>query len=138
MKKQITLSVVTLLMIAGIATGCKKEEGAAKPLKKKIEGKWQLTKKETTTAGAATVTYTGVSTDYFQFRSETEDQVEAKIGADNYVGTYVALATDDLNIILSGKLLNCVVNNITDNVFEFTGTVSSSSPKVTEKYYLSR
>jgi len=57
MKKQITLVAMVLLIIAGIGTGCKKETGAARPLKKKIEGKWQIAKIENTNARNTPLTY---------------------------------------------------------------------------------
>lgn len=138
MKKQLTSITLLLLIIGGITAGCKKETGAARPLKKKIEGKWQVAKIETTIAGSATVTYTGVAADFFEFKNDDNDQVDVNIGPDRTLGNYVALANDDFNLSLSGKVFNCVVNTINDNKFEFTGTINGSDPKETRKYYLTR
>lgn len=138
MKKQLTLATLLLFVIAGIATGCKKETGEARPLKKKIEGKWQVAKVETTIDGTSPLTYTGVPADFFEFRSDENDQVEVNIGPDRTLGTYVVLASDDFNLSLSGKVFTCLVNTITDNKLEFTGTVNGSSPKETRKYSLTR
>lgn len=138
MKKQITLVAMVLLIIAGIGTGCKKETGVARPLKKKIEGKWQIAKIETTIAGTAPITYIGVAGDFFEFRNDENDQVEVNVGANRTLGTYAVLATDDFNLSLSGKLLNCSVTTINDNKLEFTAVVSGSSPAETRKYFLTR
>lgn len=138
MKKQLTFATMLLFIMAGIATGCKKETGADRSLKKKIEGKWQISKIETTIEGTAMTTYPGIPADFFEFRNDDNDQVEVSIGAQRTLGTYATLANDDLNLSLSGKILKSVVNTITDNKFEFTSTVEGSSPKEVRKYYLSR
>ncbi|WGQ12264.1 hypothetical protein QG516_11515 [Pedobacter gandavensis] len=138
MKKQLTYAAILLFFMAGIATGCKKETGADRPLKKKIEGKWQVAKVETTIEGTAMTTYTGIPTDFFEFRTDDNDQVEVSIGAQRTLGTYATLANGDLTLSLSGKILKSAVNTITDNKFEFTATVEGSSPKEVRKYYLSR
>jgi hypothetical protein len=138
MKKQITLVAMVLLIIAGIGTGCKKETGAERSLKKKIEGKWQVAKVETTIEGAPMESYTGVAADFFEFRNDENDQVEVNIGTERTLGTYAVLVTANINLLLSGKLLNAEVNTITDNKFEFTATVNGASPKETRKYFLTR
>lgn len=138
MKKQTTLVAMVLLIIAGIGTGCKKETGAARPLKKKIEGKWQVAREEVTVAGTAMVPYTGVAEDFFEFRNDENDQLDVSLKGKRTLGTYGVLATDDFNISLSGELLNCTTNTITDNKFEFTATVNGSNPKQTRKYFLTR
>ncbi|WP_316840552.1 lipocalin family protein [Pedobacter gandavensis] len=138
MKKQLTLLTMLFLVIAGITAGCKKETGAARPLKKKIEGKWQVTKIETSIGGVASAPYTGLPADYFEFRNNENDQVEVEINGLRTLGTYATLANDDLNLSLSGKVFNCVVNTITDNSFEFTATQQESNPKEVKKYYLRR
>lgn len=136
MKKQVTLVAMVLLIIAG--TGCKKETGAARPLKKKIEGKWQVAREEVTIAGSAMVPYTGVAEDFFEFRNDENDQLDVSLRGKRTLGTYGVLATDDFNISLSGEVLNCTTNTITDNKFEFTATVNGANPKQTRKYFLTR
>lgn len=138
MKKQITLVAMVLLIIAGIGTGCKKETGAERPLKTKIQGKWQVAKVETTIEGTQMTSYTGVAADFFEFRNDENDQVEVNIGTERTLGNYAVLVTPEINLLLSGKLLNAAVNTITDNKFEFTATVNGSSPKEIRKYFLTR
>lgn len=138
MKKQITLVAMALLIITGIGAGCKKETGADAPLKAKIEGKWQIAKIETSIGGAPMQTYNGVAADFFEFRNNESDQVEVNIGAERILGTYAVLTTNNMNLSLSGKLLNAAVSTITDNKLEFTATVNGSSPQETRKYFLTR
>ncbi|MCX2451061.1 hypothetical protein OQX61_07230 [Pedobacter sp. PLR] len=138
MKKQLTFATVLLFMIAGITTGCKKETGESRSLKKKVEGKWLVSKVETTIAGGATSTYVGLPTDFFEFRNDEKDQLDVNIGTERSLGTYAVLATDDINMVFSGKVLHSTINSITDNSFEFTATVDGSNPKETRKYSLRR
>ena len=127
-----------LFIIAGIATGCKKEVGENRSLKKKMLGKWQLEKLEITTAGADPVITVGTATDYVDFKDNEDDQIEMNVGTTHSLGTYATLADNTFNVSISGKLLQCVVNSITDNKLEFTGTRDKSNPTVTEKYTLTR
>lgn len=138
MKKQLTLIALFLFIITGISTGCKKENDAAKSLKKKIEGKWLVAKVETTIEGTSTKTYVGLPTDFFDFRNNDTDQLEVNIGADRAIGTYAILVNDDINLSLSGKVLKSVVSVINNNKFEFTATVDGASPKEVRKYFLTR
>lgn len=138
MKKQITLAVMVLFIVAGTLTGCKKETGEAAPLKKKIEGRWQVAKVETTVEGNEMAVYTGVSGDFFEFRGDENDQMEFNIGSDRALGNYVVLASDDINLSFSGKLFNCDVHTITDNQLEFTARSNGVSPVETRKYFLTR
>lgn len=138
MKRQITLAVMFLFIIAGVVTGCKKEVGEDRPLKKKITGKWQIEKREVTTAGAAPEITIGTATDYVDFKDNADDQVEINVGTAHALGGYVVFVDNTFNISISGKLLKCVVNNISDNKFEFTGTRDGTNPAETEKYTLTR
>jgi hypothetical protein len=135
MKKQITFAV-TLLLIVVAAAGCQKDEETS--LKKDLTGKWLVAKIETTIQGSATVTYTGVSSDYFEFRNNEEDEVVINLNASNYIGNYVVLDGDLLNVSYNGKLRTTKVTTISATKLEFSGTVEGSSPAVTEKYYLTR
>ncbi|WP_316751031.1 hypothetical protein [Pedobacter gandavensis] len=138
MKKQLTFVTMLLFMIAGIATGCKKDDADSGSLKKKIEGKWLVSKIETTIGTGAATTYVGLPTDYMEFRNDENDQLDVNIGADRSLGSYAVLATDDINMSFSGKVLHSSVNSITGSTFEFTATVEGSSPKETRKYSLRR
>ena len=135
MKTQITFAV-TLLLIVATAVGCQKDEETS--LKKDMTGKWLVAKIETTIQGSATVIYTGLPSDYFEFRNNEEDEVVINLNATNYIGNYVVLEGDLLNIHYNGKLRTTHVNTISANKLEFSGTVEGSSPTVTEKYYLTR
>lgn len=138
MKKQFTFATILLFVIAGISAGCKKETGDSMPLKKKMEGKWQVTKIETTIEGSETNVYTAVATDFFEFRNDENDQVEVGIAGERTLGTYIVFATDDFSLSLSDKVLKSTVNQITNNSLEFTSTVEGTSPKEVRKYFLRR
>ncbi|WP_316821700.1 hypothetical protein [Pedobacter gandavensis] len=138
MRKQLTFATMLLFILTGIAAGCKKESGESRSLKKKMEGKWQVSKIETTIDGTATKVYTGAAADFFEFRNDENDQVEVGIAGDRILGTYAVFATDDFSLSLSGKILNSTTNTITDNNFEFTATVQDANPKEVRKYFLRR
>lgn len=135
MKKQITFAVTLLFILTG-ATSCQKDSETS--LKKDISGKWLVTKIETTVQGSAMETYTGVSSDYFEFRNNEEDEVVINLKANNYIGNYVVLDGQLLNITYGGKLHKANVTTISANKLEFSGTVEGSSPTITEKYYLTK
>ena len=97
-----------------------------------------MAKVETTIEGTQMTSYTGVAADFFEFRNDENDQVEVNIGTERTLGNYAVLVTPEINLLLSGKLLNAAVSTITDNKFEFTATVNGSSPKEIRKYFLTR
>ncbi|SHF08003.1 hypothetical protein [Pedobacter caeni] len=138
MKKQITLVAVCLMIIAGIATGCKKETGKDAPLKAKIVGRWQVAKVETTVTGSAMVPYPGVAGDFFEFRGDENDQMEFNYGSKRELGTYVVFGIESINLSFSGKLFNGVINTLTDNKLEFTATSNGVTPAETRKFFLTR
>ncbi|MNR57416.1 hypothetical protein D3C85_1781940 [compost metagenome] len=82
--------------------------------------------------------YTGASGDFFEFRGDENDQMEFNIGTERALGSYVVMATDDINLSFSGKLFNCEVHTIADNKLEFTATSNGVSPAETRKYFLTR
>jgi hypothetical protein len=135
MKRQITFAVTLFLLFAGL-TGCQKDEQTSN--KKNITGKWLVAKIETTVAGSAMVSYTGISSDYFEFRNNEEDEVVVSINGSNYVGSYVVLEGEGLNISYGGKLYNAKINTLTANKLEFTADVKGETPAKTEKYYLTK
>ncbi|NQX42496.1 hypothetical protein SAMN05421820_111220 [Pedobacter steynii] len=138
MKKQITLVVMVLMMIAGITTGCKKETGADAPLKTKIVGRWQVAKVETTVTGTPPTTYTGVAGDFLEFRGDENDQMEFNYGKERALGNYVVFGLENINLSFSGKLFNCVINTLTDNKLEFTATSNGVTPAETRKFFLTK
>ncbi|MFA4869246.1 MAG: lipocalin family protein [Pedobacter sp.] len=131
MKTQITLA---LLLIVSAFTACKKEKGAHVD----IAGKWQVTKVETSVAGSATVTYTGKASDYFEFRRNDENEMVVSLDGINTIGTYYVLAGNDIKFNYSGKDRSGHITTINAQKLEFNGTVTGSSPVVTEKYYLTK
>ncbi|MBB5440016.1 hypothetical protein HDC92_003714 [Pedobacter sp. AK017] len=135
MRKQITFALTLLLIVTGISA-CQKDEDTSN--KKNMTGKWQVAKIETSVAGAELVTYTGVSSDYLEFRNNEEDEVVVNLKGNNYIGTYAVLQGTGLNISYGGKLYTAQVNTLTANKLEFTANVEGATVKTTEKYYLTR
>lgn len=135
MRRQITFALTLLLIVSGI-TACQKEEQTSN--KKNMIGKWQLAKIETTIAGSAMVTYTGVASDYFEFRNNEEDEVVINLKSNSHIGTFTVLDGTGVNINYGGKLYISQINALTPNKLEFTADVQGATPKTTEKYYLTR
>jgi len=137
MRKQLLLTGTILLFLASF-TACKKETDATKPLRSKILGKWQVNKIDVTTAGSATITTNYTSSDYMDFKDNTNDDFELGLGTNRQVGRFTSSIDNSLFLDFSAKDLDCDVTTISDNQLQFTGTVVGSNPKVTETYYLSR
>lgn len=135
MKKQITF-LTALLIIFACVTGCQKDEETG--LKKDIFGKWQVAKIETTISGSATIIYTGTQSDYIEFRNNEQDEALVSLNSNNYIGNYVVLENDGLNLHYNNKTRVSKITTITDKKLEFTATVEGSIPQTTEKYYLTR
>lgn len=135
MKKQITFLTALLFILAGI-TGCQKDEDTS--LKKDIFGKWQVAKIETTISGSATVIYTGTQSDYIEFRNNEQDEAIVSLNSNNYIGNYIVLDNDGLNLNYNNKTRISKITTITDKKLEFTATVEGSIPQTSEKYYLTR
>ena len=141
MKTKLFTFAALLLTIVFISS-CKKED--TNSFRSKITGRWQLNKIERrvykadgTVASTITTPYT--SSDYIDFKNNENDELEMNLGAGNrFMGNYVVLFGQTFNISLSNKLLYCDTDNLTDNTFQFTGTVDQANPKVTETYYLQR
>jgi len=141
MKKRLLVAGTILLFIAGFSA-CKKQDEATKPLRAKMVGKWQVNKIDVTTAitngETTTVTTNYGATDYLDFKDNESDDFELSLGSNRSVGTYNSRVGDVFYMDFSSKDLDCKVNAVTQNQFQFTGTVVGSNPKVTETYYLSR
>lgn len=135
MKKQITLITAVLFIIIGLV-GCQKDEQTS--LKKNIFGKWQVAKIETSVTGSATLIYTGAQSDYIEFRNNEQDEAIVSLNSNNYIGNYVVLENDGLNLHYNNKTRISKVTTISDKKLEFTATVEGSIPQSTEKYYLIR
>jgi hypothetical protein len=141
MKKRLLVAGTILLFVAGFSA-CKKQDEATKPLRAKMIGKWQVNKIDVTTdvgsGETTTVTTTYGATDYLDFKDNESDDFELGLGSSRSVGTFGARVGDEFYMDFSSKDLDCKVATITQNQFQFTGTVVGSNPKVTETYYLSR
>jgi len=131
MKKQITLA---LLLVISALSACKKAEGTHVD----IVGTWKVAKVETAIAGSAVVTYTGTSSDYFEFRGNKENEVVVNLNSNSSIGTYYVLVSNGLKITYGGKSRNGDITTISDNKLEFTVTVDGATPQTTEKYYLTK
>lgn len=137
MRKQLLIAGTILLFVASF-TACKKETDATKPLRSKILGKWQVNKIDVTTAGTATITTNYTSSDYMDFKDNSNDDFELGLGTNRQVGRFSSSIDNSLFLDFSSKDLDCDVTTISDNQLQFTGTVVGSNPKITETYYLSR
>ena len=137
MRKQLLIAGTILLFVASF-TACKKETDATKPLRSKILGKWQVNKIDVTTAGSATITTNYTSSDYMDFKDNSNDDFELGLGTNRQVGRFSSSIDNSLFLDFSSKDLDCDVTTISDNQLQFTGTVVGSNPKITETYYLSR
>lgn len=140
MERRLLVAATLLLFIASF-TACKKQDYETKPLRTKILGKWQVNKIDVTTYGegaGTTVTTNYGSSDYIDFKDNESDDFELGLGTNRSVGTFSTTFANTLHLDFSSKDLDCVVNTISDNQFQFTGTVIGSNPKITETYYLSR
>ena len=138
MKKQFLFGATFLLLIIAFAS-CKKQDEATRPIRSKMIGKWQVNKIDVTTAGTATITTEYSANDYIDFKDNVDDDFEMSLGSQRYVGSFSSLIDNSLYLdFSSSRDLECNVDVITPNQFQFTGTVVGSNPKVTETYYLSR
>ena len=135
--KKLLFSSLILLFIAGF-TACKKETFEDKPLRSKMLGKWRVNKIDVTTGSSATVSTVYSPTDYIDFKDNTSDDVELGLGSNRAVGTFSSSIDQSFYLDFSSKDLECVATTITENKFEFKGTVVGSNPKITETYYLTR
>jgi hypothetical protein len=140
MKRQLVcLGAVLALMIT--FTACKKQSEETKPLSAKILGKWTVEKIQVATVqetGTTTTTTNYQSSDYMDFKNNTNNDVELKLASNTILGTFTTTIGDALFLRFATKGLDCKVDQISENKFQFTGTVVGSNPKVTETYYLYR
>lgn len=125
---------IVLLLIASAFVSCKKNEGTHVD----IVGKWKVSKIETTVAGAATVTYTGVAADSFEFRSNDGNEMVVNLNGASAIGSYYVLVNNALKFSYNGKMRNGSITTISESKLEFTGTVEGVTPQTTEKYYLTK
>ena len=133
--KPLTMKYLCFLLLIGASfTACKKEEGAHVD----IIGKWKVSKTETTVAGTATVTYTGVAADSFEFRSNDGNEMVVNLNGASSIGSYYVLDNNNLRFNYNGKTRVGTITTLSESKLEFTGTVEGTTPQTTEKYYLTK
>ncbi|WP_157255386.1 hypothetical protein [Pedobacter sp. Leaf216] len=135
MKRQITI-LSLLLLVASSIISCKKDDTS---LKAQMLGRWTLNKIVTTgytddkLNGA--VTY-GKTTDYIDFKSNNDDQVEISLSGNRTIGEYVIIYSDQFSMSINDGLNYCKINSINANKLEFTAKIDKTN--VTKVYSLSR
>lgn len=134
MKRTIT-SIAVVLLIFTTILACKKEDTDSQ--KFKMTGRWQVSKIETTINGVTTTANYG-SDDYMDFKNNTEDEVEVKLGSVTTKGNYLVMVDGSFNLSFNNELLYCTTQNISDTNFQFTGSVDKSTTGMTKTYYLIR
>ncbi|PWS26260.1 hypothetical protein DHW03_15835 [Pedobacter yonginense] len=135
MKRQITfLSLLFLVTTAFLS--CKKDTESTKA---RIMGKWSVNKIVITgnTSDAANGTFTyGKTTDYMDFKSNEDDQVELGLSGQRTIGTYEG-TIDSFNMAFPEEGSSyCTINTLTENVLQFTAKVDKTN--IVKVYYLSR
>lgn len=141
MKKRLFLASMLLLFVAAF-TACKKQDEETKPIRTKMIGKWRVNKIDVNTYVdgdvPTTVSTTYAPTDYMDFKDNESDDFELSLGSTRSAGNFSSSIDNSIYLDFPSKDLDCTVNTISPNQFQFTGTVVGSNPKVTETYYLSR
>ena len=142
MKRKIT--ILALLVVAtSTLFSCKKDETS---LKARMMGKWMISKIETSgytpaetlndpTKVNGTVTY-GSTSDYIDFKSNEDDQVELSLKGNRTIGTYVIIYSDQFAMDLNDGQNYARVNNLTTTQFQFTSKIDKTN--VTKIYYLTK
>ena len=82
-----------------------------------------------------TVTY-GTTSDYVDYKSNNDDQVELSLSGNRTIGTYVIIYSDQFSMDINDGLNYCKINSITANKLEFTAKIDKTN--VTKVYSLSR
>lgn len=142
MNRQITIFSL-FFFIASTLISCKKDTTS---LKAQMMGKWTLNKIVTSGYTAeetlkdpkkmnGTVNY-GTSSDYIDFKSNNDDQVELSLSGNRTIGTYVIIYSDQFSMDINDGLNYCKVTSITANKLEFTAKIDKTN--VTKVYSLSR
>jgi hypothetical protein len=142
MKRQITI-LSLLLLITTTIISCKKDDTS---LKAQMLGKWSLSKIVTSGYTAdetlkdpkkvnGTVNY-GTTSDYVDYKSNNDDQVELSLSGNRTIGTYIIIYSDQFSMDLNDGLNYCKVNSISANQFQFTSKIDKTN--VTKVYYLTR
>ena len=135
MKRQITILSLLMLLTSTIIS-CKKDTTS---LKAQMMGRWTLNKIVTTGYTDeklnGEVIY-GKTTDYIDYKSNNDDQVEISLSGNRTIGEYVIIYSDQFSMSINDGLNYCKINSITANKLEFTAKIDKTN--VTKVYSLSR
>jgi hypothetical protein len=142
MKRQITILSLFLLIASSIVS-CKKDDTS---LKAQMIGKWKLNRIVTTGYTAedtlkdpkkinGDVTY-GTTSDYVDFKSNNDDQVELSLSGNRTIGTYLIIYSDQFSMDINDGMNYCKINSISTSQLQFTAKIDKTN--VTKVYYLSK
>lgn len=135
MKRQITF-LSLLFLVTTTLLSCKKDTESTKA---RIMGKWTVNKIIITgnTADAANGTFTyGKTSDYMDFKSSEDDQVELSLSGQRTIGTYVG-TQENFNMSFPEEGASfCTIATLTENLLQFTAKVDKTN--IVKVYYLSR
>lgn len=78
----------------------------------------------------------GKTTDYIDYKSNNDDQVELSLSGNRTIGTYVIIYSDQFSMDINDGLNYCKINSISQNKLQFTAKIDKTN--VTKVYYLTR
>ena len=141
MKRQITI-LSLLVVVASIFFSCKKDETSVKA---RITGKWTVSKMEVTGYTAAdfagdpnkingNLTH-GATSDYMDFKSDDDDQVELSLKGNRTIGNYITVG-DNFTMTFPEGIFYCTVNTFTTQNLQFTAKLDKTN--VVKVFYLKR
>lgn len=142
MKRQITILSLLMLLTSTIIS-CKKDTTS---LKAQMLGRWTLNRIVTTGYTAedtlkdpkkvnGDVKY-GTTSDYVDYKSNNDDQVELSLSGNRTIGTYAIIYSDQFSMDINDGLNYCTINAISSGQLQFTAKIDKTN--VTKVYYLSR
>lgn len=132
-----------LVLVTATLLSCKKDETS---LKARMMGKWTVSKIEVSGYTAAesladpanktngSITY-GTTSDYMDFKSSEDDQVELSLKGNRTIGTYLTTG-DNFNMSFPEGNFYCSTGSLTEKQFQFTAKLDKSP--VVKVYYLTR
>jgi len=134
MKKQITFLSLFVLVTASLIS-CKKDTTS---LKARIVGKWIVNKIEVSgnTSSSANGTFNYTNSDYIDFKSNDDDQVELGLTNQRTIGTYETTLDSQFSMVFPEGASYCTVNSLSDTNFQFTAKIDKTN--IVKVYYLSR
>jgi len=142
MKRQITI-LSLLLLVTSTIISCKKDDTS---LKAQMLGRWTLNRIVTTGYTAEDTLKDpkkvngdfkyGTTSDYIDYKSNNDDQVELSLSGNRTIGTYVIIYSDQFSMDINDGLNYCKINSISAGQLQFTAKIDKTN--VTKVYYLTR